>query len=312
MNNSEKAPNSLLDSSLILTTYSDKYDAMIEEYDIKIVECGNYCQLYLFNNKMKHRKEENKEEIDLSLEKINRANKIKIINDMFDSIDNDNCSPILTDTIQMKNIIRSKLECQRLAKANMQDWKSFITLTFEENVIDLKEANKKFRYYIDKVQRLKKDFKYLCITEFQKRGAIHYHLLTNLECDSKFIPKRTIKNLYNPSSKTWKKLEYYDLPYWIDGYSSAEPMNSDSKKVVGYISKYMTKDIDNRLFNHHRYFYSRNLNKPIESYIDLNNIKHVNYLKKIIQDKKLIYQNEYANPYDNNKVSFLELLKNNM
>ena len=220
---------------------------------------------------MKHRKEQNKDIIDLSLEKINKKNKI---NAMFDNVDNNDSLPTLSDTIQLKNITRSKLECQRLAKANMEDWKSFITLTFEENIIDLKEANKKFRYYIDKIQRLKKDFKYLCITEFQKRGAIHYHLLTNLECNSKFIPKQPIKSLYNPSSRTWKELEYYDLPYWIDGYSSAEPMNSDAKKVVGYISKYMTKDIDNRLFNHHRYFYSRNLNRPKESYINIENIKH--------------------------------------
>lgn len=306
MDNNENNVTILLDSSLILTTKSEKYDVMVEEYDIKIVECGNYCQLYLFNNKMKHRKEQNKDIIDLSLEKINKKNKI---NAMFDNVDNNDSLPILSDTIQLKNITRSKLECQRLAKANMEDWKSFITLTFEENIIDLKEANKKFRYYIDKIQRLRKDFKYLCITEFQKRGAIHYHLLTNLECNSKFIPKQPIKSLYNPSSRTWKELEYYDLPYWIDGYSSAEPMNSDAKKVVGYISKYMTKDIDNRLFNHHRYFYSRNLNRPKESYINIENIKHSNYLKKIIQDKELIYQNEYANPYDNNKVSFLELLK---
>lgn len=306
MDNNENNGTILLDSSLILTTKSKKYDVMVEEYDIKIVECGKYCQLYLFDNKMKHRIEQNKDIIDLSLEKINKKNKI---NDMFDNIDNNDSLPILTDTIQIKNITRSKLECQRLAKANMEEWKSFITLTFEENVIDLKEANKKFRYYIDKVQRLKKDFKYLCITEFQKRGAIHYHLLTNLECDSKFIPRQPIKNLYNPSSRKWKELEYYDLPYWIDGYSSAEPMDSDSKKVVGYISKYMTKDVDNRLFNRHRYFYSRNLNRPKESYINIENIKHSNYLKKIIQDKELIYQNEYANPYDNNKVSFLELLK---
>ena len=306
MDNNENNGTILLDSSLILTTKSEKYDVMVEEYDIKIVECGNYCQLYLFNNKMKHRKEQNKDIIDLSLEKINKKNKI---NAMFDNVDNNDSLPILSDTIQLKNITRSKLECQRLAKANMEDWKSFITLTFEENIIDLKEANKKFRYYIDKIQRLRKDFKYLCITEFQKRGAIHYHLLTNLECNSKFIPKQPIKSLYNPSSRTWKELEYYDLPYWIDGYSSAEPMNRDAKKVVGYISKYMTKDIDNRLFNHHRYFYSRNLNRPKESYINIENIKHSNYLKKIIQDKELIYQNEYANPYDNNKVSFLELLK---
>lgn len=68
----------------------------------------------------------------------------------------------------------------------------------------------------------------------------------------------------------------------------------------------MTKDIDNRLFNKHRYFYSKNLNKPKENYIDTDNEEEYNYYIKKIQDKDLIYQNQYVNPYDNTNVTFLE------
>ena len=32
--------------------------------------------------------------------------------------------------------------------------------------------------------------------------------------------------------------------------------------IIGYLSKYMTKDIDNRLFGKRRYLYSQNLVKP--------------------------------------------------
>ena len=55
------------------------------------------------------------------------------------------------------------------------------------------------------------------------------------------------------------------------------------KKVVGYIAKYMTKDIDNRLFNRHRYFYSRNLIVPTTMYLALDNEKEQDFYKKIIQ-----------------------------
>lgn len=285
-NNNKKSTHSeapILDSSLIVTT-------SIKPYNIKMIMCGDYCQLYfLKEKKIKRKKEDN---FDLELKKIN-------INKMFDDYKQKQKSPpTLTNNIQLKNITRSKLECQRLAKANMKDWRTFITLTFADNIQDIKSANKRFRYFVDKVQRVKKDFKYLCITEFQKRGAVHYHLLCNADINDKEL---IYKQEDNP--------KFLHIKYWNDGFTSVEPMNSDSKKVVGYISKYMTKDIDNRLFNRHRYFYSRNLIKPIESYIDSNDSKDLNYYTKKIQGKELIYQSEYTNPYDNSKVTFLELLK---
>ena len=67
---------------------------------------------------------------------------------------------------------------------------------------------------------------------------------------------------------------------------SAEIMNGDPKKVVGYISKYMTKDIDDRLFGHRRYFYSRNLEIPKESFVDMDDPKHLEFFQKKIQGKE--------------------------
>lgn len=279
----------ILDSSLISPTL---FLDIPKQYTIKLVDCGSYQQIYCYEtSKIKRQKKDNINE--LSLFKINDLNKTNELDSLKE--------------IEEKNIIRSKLSCQRIAKTNMEYWKSFITLTFKENIKDVNFANKRFRYFIDKIRRVKKDFKYLCIPEFQKRGAIHYHLLSNIECGSSIIPKRPIKHLYKPSIKKYVDLEYYDINYWLDGYSSAEPIKNDSKKVIGYISKYMTKDIDQRLFSKHRYFYSKNLNLPIINYIDLNNEKDYEFYIKKIKDKKTIYQNEYIDKYNDTKVLFLEL-----
>lgn len=301
MDNNEKKRNLLLDSKHISATNDF-------EYDIKLVNCGNYSQVYIYEKK-KTRNNKN-DGSDLDLEKIKHKAKI---NGMFDIKDYETKekNANLSNVIEERSIIRSKLACQRLAKANVGYWHTFVTLTFAENITDVNIANKRFKYFIDKLKRAKKDLKYLCIPEFQKRGAVHYHLLTNLECNTEFVPKKPIKKLYNPSSKTWKELEYYDLKYWNEGFSSAETITGDVKKIVGYISKYMTKDIDNRLFSKHRYFYSQNLVKIKEDFINLENIKEKEYYIKKIQDKELIYQNEYINPYDNTKVIFLEFYKNN-
>ena len=87
-------------------------------------------------------------------------------------------------------------------------------------------------------------------------------------------------------------------------------MKGDIKKIVGYISKYMTKDIDNRLFGYRRFFYSQNLKIPKNNYIDIDDDKEYEFYKKRIQDKELIYQNEYINPYDGSLVTFIEFTSN--
>lgn len=270
----------ILDSRLISATSS--------LYDIKLIDCNDYCQVYLYEKpQVKNSVQDNEFELYLRNKKINS---------MFEKEENENnIKEDLKSSISIKNIIRSKLKCQRLAKANINDWKTFITLTFEENVQDVKIANKRFKYFIDKVRRVKKDLKYLCITEFQKRGAIHYHLLTNIDINDETL-------MYTQKDKP----KFKHIKYWNEGFTSVEVMTGDVQKIIGYIAKYMTKNIDNRLFSHHRYFYSQNLNTPQENYINLLNSKEKDFYIKKIQDKSLIYKNEYINPYNNEKVIFLE------
>ena len=268
----------LLDSSLIITTNK-------ELYNVKVVNCNDYIQVYACS---KNNKKSNK-----NIEKLK---------------DNKNSNNILKDTdllvrdnnnksIEQKNIIRSKLECQRLAKCNISDWKTFITLTFAENVVEIKEANKQFRYFIDKIKRVFNEFKYIAIPEFQKRGAVHYHLLTNIDINNN-------KLVYAQEDNE----RFKHIKYWNNGFTKVDSLNDNIKKIIGYISKYMTKDIDNRLFNCHRYYYSRNLNKPITSYLNLNNKKHLSYYMKLLDNKEIIYKNEYINPHNNEKIIFKEFL----
>lgn len=269
----------LLDSKLITPTIS-------EGYNIKLVDCGDYVQVYCYEKKKKKRK---KDDDDLNLVNPSLLDKEKQNNE----VKKEN-----TNVIETRNIIRSKLQCQRLAKANAEEWETFITLTFAENEQNIENANRKFRYFIDKIRRVKKDFKYLCIPEFQKRGAIHYHLLTNISTNDD-------KLIYSQSDNS----KFKHIKYWNLGFDSIEVIKGDIKKIVGYISKYMTKEIDNRLFGHRRYFYSNNLDKPLENYIDTDIVRDFNFYQKKIQELQPIYQKDYINPYDNSKVTFLEYKK---
>lgn len=281
----EKDTYLLLDSKLITRTEKPKI------YNYKLVQCGEYIQLYVYQNTKVKRPNKNDYD-DLELKKINfekQTTKVKVINQLKE-----------TNEIEMRNIIRSKLQCQRIAKANMESWKTFVTLTFEDNIKDIQVANKKFQNFVRMIKKHYDNFMYLCVPEFQKRGAIHYHLFTNIDIENNdlmYVQKD------NP--------KFRHIKFWNCGFNSVEAIHDEPVKVIGYISKYMTKDIDNRLFGFRRFFYSQNCITPKVCFIDSVDKKEIDFLQQKIQDKELIYQNEYCNNYDDSKVTFLEFSPSN-
>lgn len=198
--------------------------------------------------------------------------------------------------IEQKNIDRSKFQLQRLIKANEKEFKTFITLTFSDNVKDIKKANEKFNSWRTKIKSIYNDFRYVCVPEFQKRGAVHYHLLTNLEINKEYFyirrNKQTKVKLILPQLN--KKCQY-DVKYWSNGFTSVFSMKNIN--VVGFLSKYMTKDIDNRLFGHRRYFYSTNLLKPNEIYIDLSKDNEFNIVADIMANCNITYEKTYLDMF---------------
>lgn len=173
--------------------------------------------------------------------------------------------PFITD----KSLQRSFSIMRDYSLTNYQHFHSFITLTFSDNVDNLDNANGHFHNWVKKIKRIYPDFMYLGVPEYQKRGAIHYHIMTNLIPGTELLPKRETKYTYNKDKKKYFPLEYYDLPYWNDkngslGFSSAFDLKlSDDKfNITAYLTKYFFKEKDNRLFNRVKVLHSNNLKKP--------------------------------------------------
>lgn len=268
-------PDLLLDSSLIIQTnkYLNK---------IKVIKCGDFYQIYYYKDyrsiidKNLERLDEKPLDTDYLFKKENykRKNEKKYI--------------------EYKNIMRSKFQLQRLVKANQEKFKTFITLTFKENIVDIDYANKKFNIWRTKISSIKKDFVYVCVPEFQQRGAVHYHLLTNLEIgvDTNILIQQENKS------------NCYDVKYWSYGFTSVYSLSNFN--IVGYISKYMTKYIDNRLYSRNRYLSSRKaLEYPQEFHIDLENKKHYQFFTDIVSDGFVEYEKEYLD-FFGNSVQFKE------
>lgn len=280
----ETPGRSLLDSSLIFPTQNFKYDT-------KIILCGNYVQVYFFENiKAKHKNKPDEIDIDnlyKSKETYSKRNELKVI--------------------EYKNINRSKFQLQRIVKANENIFKTFITLTFADNVKSIDVANKKFDIWRTKIKSIYKDFRYVCVPEFQKRGAVHYHLLTNLEIEKVYQYSRRNKNMEAQLILPQKdKKNQYDVNYWSYGYSSVFSMKDIN--VIGYISKYMTKDIDNRLYGKRRYLCSHNLNMPKEFVFEKDSPDLI-HLLKIMNSSEITFRKEYLDIYENT-INFIEYKRN--
>lgn len=278
---SDTPGGSLLDSSLIIKYEDNYFDKKPNKlYNCKMLKCGDYIQLYFFKNRHIKKKE------NLENNLIKEKNIVRVGEKKY---------------IEYKNILRAKFNLQRLVKSNENIFKTFITLTFEENVQDIKVANKIFNNWVSNIRKRKKDFAYVCVPEYQKRGAVHYHLMTNVDITDRSV---IIPQQYR-TNKTNKMKKIYDVVYWIKGYSSVFDLK-EIDNTTAYITKYMTKDIDNRLFGSRKYHYSRNLIKPKEEYLDLNNSKHFEYIKKLTNKSELVFESNYKNTYSLEDVIFNE------
>jgi nicotinic acid mononucleotide adenylyltransferase len=270
----------LLDSSLISQT--NKF-----QYDIKVINCNGYIHLYIYPSKRLKQ--------DNNWCAIDTKKKFKPLENTISN--NNHFEPKYTE-IRSDNAMRSKISLERLIKANIEAFKTFLTLTFADNVSSIKEANKILNIWLTRARKSHKDLKYICVPEYQKRGAVHYHLITNLDLNSDLIKLQA------------NKTNQYDVLYWDNGFSSV--FGIKDVNIVGYLSKYMTKDIDNRLFNKKRYFYSTNLKIPKTEYINTEDDKAMQYLFNLLKDKKIKYSNTYYTKIDNCPVKFYELTSYNI
>lgn len=196
------------------------------------------------------------------------------------------------------------MELERIVKSNEKEFKTFVTLTFKENLKDIEYANKCFNSFRTYIKKLKNDFKYVAVPEFQKRGAVHYHLLTNIDYNDLNLLSQEEKKLYNRSSKKWQVGK--NIIGWSKGFSLVKTI--ENVNIVAYISKYMTKDIDNRLWGKRRYYYSQSLIKPETIYLNIDNIDEFALLVNNLTDFKLKYKSSYLNKL-NETINFYEYKK---
>lgn len=158
---------------------------------------------------------------------------------------------------------RTKTKIYELAQAN--EWKWFLTLTFNPDLIDNSDydllSSKLNDFFSNLRKRVCPDLKYLLVPELHKDGIkYHFHGLF-ADCGGL---------IFQDSGHYIDGVRQYNLLQWKYGFSWCSIVK-DSSRVASYITKYITKDLVCTLANKKRYWCSRNLNKPIEHFLSCSN-----------------------------------------
>jgi len=169
---------------------------------------------------------------------------------------------------RLNNIQKTEKMLRRLINSNVTETSKFLTLTYSDNQVDLKQAKTDFKRFIE---RLKRNYKlvpsYVYVTEFQKRGAVHFHVIFN---NLPYIPSKELSRL------------------WGHGFIKINRITKVDN-VGAYICKYMTKSVDDeRLQNSDLYGRSRGLKEPIE----VDGQKEIQLLQELYSDNE-VYNSSY-------------------
>ncbi len=160
----------------------------------------------------------------------------------------------------------------------------FFTMSFSDDIFDLKEANREFNKFIKRLEyHIKRKIHYTVIARFQdgkrpggklggRDGVIHYHVLFY---DLPYVPHEKLTGIWGRGF------------VWINAVDDVD--NLGVYMVEGYMGKEME---DERLNGQKHYWSSRGLAKPLVMYgrEDLS-------IKLGIQDREPVYRKTFVSDY---------------
>lgn len=148
------------------------------------------------------------------------------------------------------NAKRAAMAFRRLVASNLtrSNPPLLLTLTYAENVTDISVGYKDYRSFVQALRyKFGKVFKYVCVPEFQRRGAVHFH------CLFWGLPAELV--VHERETRTIALM-------WGKGYVSVQNTDGDGK-LSSYLAKYMSKAFtDARLRHQKAYVASRNVSRP--------------------------------------------------
>ena len=192
----------------------------------------------------------------------------------------------------LENKLRSIRRTKQMVKDYVlsNDFDMFWTLTYATNRESDTDCIKRLKRWIKRKREKYGKFSYIVIPERHKNGCLHFHMLT----------KDYKGSIVDSGKKNKRGQIIYNADSWSHGFSTVVEINGgieDVSKVASYVTKYITKQIDDIHFgkNARRYWSSKGLLKPKMC----NNVGVVTtHLGKVFEKGNLeIYQFKYSDVF---------------
>lgn len=206
------------------------------DYNLKIFKSGDMVELWYYNNYLireSKTKSNNNINKNIDLENI--------------ELNKEHCRRYYLSTVKSTII--------RLVNCNKDIFKSFITLTYKEDVSE-DDNTKYLNLLFTKLRKTYPNLAYVWTLERTKKGRIHIHLLTNISFENCNTPSNRRKSETHKSEEVAFENTYWTYIGNVLGFVDIRSV-VDSVKYAKYIIKYMTKDNDVVATNKHIYGYSR-------------------------------------------------------
>jgi len=127
----------------------------------------------------------------------------------------------------------------------------FLTFTFADNVIDLREAQRRFHSLCTHVIA-KRCQRAICVWERQKSGRIHFHLVVVVAqdirtgADFEAFKRRDYRSA-NPALRAEWAFWRNTAPKFRFGRTEILPVKSNGQALARYVAKYISKHIGQRV-----------------------------------------------------------------
>lgn len=150
-----------------------------------------------------------------------------------------------------------RLKCKAIRADHM------ITLNYRDNVQDLERAQRDLQKFVRRMSKLKSNairgFKYVLVIEYQKRGAIHFHIAVHGWQDVDIV-----------------RAVWYEVVGRAQGQIDVRgPKSKGDKRIRGvhqlaqYLCKYISKDLETTELNKKRYWSSKGIDVPERETVDV-------------------------------------------
>jgi len=160
----------------------------------------------------------------------------------------------MCESVLRKSCQRAKTQIRRKCLSLQAD--RLLTITFRKNETDIDLAWKKFKYFCTLMRwRYGERFQYVAVPEYQKRGAVHYHLAVR-----GWYHYNTVRRLWaRASGDSGGNVDFTGI---VKRHGKTE---RNPRKIANYISKYISK-ADSVTFNKRRYSSGGKIEVPAPVY----------------------------------------------